>query len=418
MIKDVFTSATMVARLEAGPIGHHLDSLSTALQKLGYATTTIRSHLREAHVFGCWLREKRRNDEISELMLELYLADLSSQKEPLTPSRRQRIAAAVHHLLSHLHQSGVVIMQPVESLPETEGRQWLIRYQDYLEKVSGLAPKTIQKLLFFANRLLETMSQQGEVVWSAFTADKITAFLQAEIAPRKGTGPRTPATSLRSFLRFLVLQGRLAAGLELSIPTVRRWSHSALPQRLSETEINRLLASCANQTATGRRNYAILLLLSRLGLRAKEVTKLRLEDVDWIQGNLLAHSSKTHSQRILPLPQDVGEALLSYIQNGRPQTTAREVFLTALPPYLPIKNSAVISMTIKRLMVHAGIKRPSGGAHLLRHSAATQMVNRGASFKEVADVLGHRQLETTGIYAKLDLATLSQVALPWPGAVQ
>jgi site-specific recombinase XerD len=284
--------------------------------------------------------------------------------------------------------------------------------------VSGLAPNTVQKLLFFATRLLESMSQQGGIVWSAFTADKITAFLQAEVAPRKGSGPHAPATALRSFLRFLVSQGRLSAGLELAIPPIRRWSHSALPQRLSETEINHLLASCADQTATGRRNYAILLLLSRLGLRAKEVARLQLEDIDWTQGSLLARSSKTHCQRLLPLPQDVGEALLSYLRNGRPQTTDREVFLTALPPYRPFKTSAAISVTVKRLMAQAGIKRRSGGAHLLRHSAATQMVNRGASFKEVADILGHQQLQTTGIYAKLDLAALSEMALPWPGGAQ
>jgi site-specific recombinase XerD len=187
---------------------------------------------------------------------------------------------------------------------------------------------------------------------------------------------------------------------------------------LSETEINWLLTFCTDQTATGRRNYAILSLLSRLGLRAKEVARLRLEDIDWINGSLLARSSKTHCQRILPLPQDVGEALLAYLRNGRPQTTDREVFLTALPPYRPLKTSAAISVTVKRLMARAGIKRQSAGAHLLRHSAATQMVNRGASFKEVADVLGHRQLQTTGIYAKLDLAALSEVALPWPGGAQ
>jgi len=418
MIKDIFTSATVAARLEAGPLGSHLDLLATALQKQGYATTTIGAHLREAHAFGCWLREKHQLDEISELMLERYLADLSSQEEPLTPQRRQRITTAVRLLLKHLRQADVIATPPAERLPQTEAQQWLIRYQEYLEKVSGLTSNTYQRYLFFAARLLETLSQQGVIEWSAFTADKITAFLQAEVAPRKGSGPHAPATALRSFLRFLVSQGRLSAGLELAIPPIRRWSQSALPQRLGETEINRLLTFCADQTATGRRNYAMLLLLSHLGLRAKEVAGLQLNDIDWINGNLLARSSKPHCQRILPLPQDVGEALLSYLRNGRPQTTAREVFLSAVAPYRPFKTSQAISVTVKRLLARAGIKRQSAGAHLLRHTAATQMVNRGASFKDVADVLGHQQLQTTGIYAKLDLAALSEVALPWPGGAQ
>jgi len=418
MIKNIFTSAIIVARLETGPLGSYLDLLATALQKQGYAITTIGIHLREAHAFGNWLREQHHLDEISELMFERYLADLSSQREPLTPMRRQKITTAIHLLLKHLRHAGVIAQPPAESLPETEVRQWLIRYQEYLEKVIGLAPKTCQKYLCFADRLLETMSQHGAIEWSAFTADKITAFLQTEVAPRKGSGPHGPATAVRSFLRFLVSQSQLSAGLEMAIPPIRRWSQAALPQRLSETEINRLLTICADRTATGGRNYAILLLLSRLGLRAKEVARLQLNDIDWVNGSLLARSSKTHCQRLLPLPQDVGEALLSYLQNGRPETTDREIFLSAVAPYRPLKTSSTISVTVKRLLARAGIKRQSSGAHLFRHTAATQMVNRGASFKDVADVLGHQQLQTTGIYAKLDLAALSEVALPWPGGAQ
>jgi len=418
MIKDVFTSAALVARMETGPLSSHLDLLATTLQKQGYATTTIGFHLHEAHAFGCWLSEKRQIDEISEFTLERYLADLSSQKATFTPHRRQRITTAVRLLLKHSRQAGLIAAPPAASLPLTEAQQWLIRYQEYLDKVNGLAPRTCQGYRLFATRLLETLSQQGGIVWSALTADKITAFLQVEIAHRKGIGRHKPATAVRSFLRFLVSQDRIPAGLELAIPPIRQWSQSALPQRLSETEIDQLLTSCSSQTAVGRRNYAILLLLSRLGLRAKEVAGLQLDDIDWTGGSVLARSSKTHCQRLLPLPQDVGEAILSYLQNGRPQTADREVFLTVLPPYQPLKSHSVISVTVKRLMARAGIKRQSGGAHLLRHSAATQMVNRGASFKEVADVLGHQQLQTTGIYAKLDLAALEQVALPWPGGAQ
>ena len=351
-------------------------------------------------------------------MLERYLADLSSRGKPLTPKRRQRITAAIHLLLNHSHQVGLIEPPQADSLPETEAQHWLIRYQEYLEKVVGLAPTTRQKYLFFATRLLETISQNGEIEWLAFTADKITAFVQADVAPRKGFGPHGTATAVRSFMRFLVSQGRLSAGLERAIPPIRRWSQAALPQRLSEAEISRLLTICVDQTATARRNYAILLLLSRLGLRAKEVARLQLNDIDWINGSLLIRSSKTHCERVLPLAQDVGEALLSYLQNERPKTTDQDIFMRALAPYRPLKTSATISMTVKRLLARAGIKRQSSGAHLFRHTAATQMVNRGASFKDVADVLGHQQLQTTGIYAKLDLAALSEVALPWPGGAQ
>lgn len=307
MLKDIFTSAAIAVRLATGPLGSHLDGWATALQKQGYATTTIGHHLREAHAFGCWWHEQHLREEINEQMLERYLADLSSQATPPTAQRRRGITTALRLLLGYLRQAGLIAPPPTASLPQTEVQQWLLRYQDYLEKVQGLAPRTCQRSLFFATRLLETISQQGRIEWSNFTAEKITAFLLAEVAPRKGSGPRGPATALRSFLRFLVAQGRLCAGLELAIPPIRQWSQSALPQRLQETEIHQLLAACSTQTAVGRRNYAILLLLARLGLRAKEVAQLQLEDLDWQQGSLLVRTSKTHSQRLLPLPQDVGK---------------------------------------------------------------------------------------------------------------
>jgi site-specific recombinase XerD len=418
MIKDIFTSAASAVRLTAGPLGSHLEGWATALQKQGYAATTIAHHLRAAHAFGCWWHAQHPREEISEPMLERYLAALSSQATPPTAQRRQSMATAIRLWLGHLRQAGLIAPLQAASVPQTEVQQCLTRYQEYLDKVQGLAPRTCQRSLFFAARLLETVSQQGRIEWANFTAEKITAFLLAEVATRKGSGPRGPATALRSFLRFLVSQGQLSAGLELAIPPMRQWSQSALPQRLQETEIHQLLTSCSTQTAVGKRNYAILLLLARLGLRANEVAQLQLEDLDWQQGSLLVRTSKTRGQRLLPLPQDVGEALLSYLQQGRPLTTERAVFLTALPPYRPLTSHSVISVTVKRLLARAGIQRQSAGAHLLRHSAATQMVNRGASFKEVADVLGHQRLQTTGIYAKLDLAALAQVALPWPGGAQ
>jgi site-specific recombinase XerD len=186
---------------------------------------------------------------------------------------------------------------------------------------------------------------------------------------------------------------------------------------LSDTDISRMLQCCANGTASGTRDYAILLLLSRLGLRAKEVASLQLHDVDWANGSLLIRTSKTHAERLLPLAQDVGEALLAYLRAGRPVTSFRHFFLAHTAPYRPLQTASAITKIVKRLLAKAGIARQSSGAHLFRHTVATQLVNRGASFKDVADVLGHHTLQTTGLYAKLDLAALAQVALPWPGGM-
>jgi len=419
MIKDIFIRATIVTRLETGPLGSHLDALATALQDQRYTAATISIHLREAHAFGCWLAENHHHlSEISEVMLEHYLDACSTHSKSFSRKRRKKISAGVNTLLRHLRNVGVIPLQPAENLPETEAQQWLIRYREHLEKVLGLAPTTRQKYLFFATRLLSSMSQQGVIEWPAFTADKIIEFIRTDAEPRRGFGPHGTATAVRSLLRFLVSQGKLSAGLETAIPTIRRYSHAALPQRLSEAEIGRLLTSCADATAIGKRDYAMLVLLSRLGLRAKEIVGMQLSDIDWINGSLLVRSTKTHCQRVLPLARDVGEALVDYLQHGRPTTTSRTVFLTHRAPFPPLKGASAVTSTVKRLLAKAGIERRSSGAHLLRHTAATQMVNRGASFKEVADVLGHQKLRTTTIYAKLDLAALSEVALPWPGGAQ
>jgi len=299
-----------------------------------------------------------------------------------------------------------------------EVQELLASYRNYLTKVQGLALKTCDKYLYFAGRLLDSQMATGGLDWSAFTADRLQKFVERDAAPRKGFGPHGTATSVRSFLRFLVSQGLIVPGLELAIPKIRHWAQAALPQRLSELEVQRLCTISDDGTAIGSRNHAIILLLAKLGLRANEVARLRLDDVDWGKGCLLIRAAKSHRERALPLRQEVGAALLRYLQRGRPVTKHRDIFLRHAPSVCPLETPSAITKIVKRLLAKAGIERRSSGAHLLRHTAATRMVNQGATFKDVADVLGHQSLKTTAIYAKLDLTRLAQVALPWPGGEQ
>ena len=184
---------------------------------------------------------------------------------------------------------------------------------------------------------------------------------------------------------------------------------------MNQDELDKLLhQSKSDTTPIGIRNYAIILLLARLGLRAKEVIMLRLEDVDWARGVLFIRSSKGR-ERALPLRKDVAECLVAYLKDCRPKTSHREIFITHNAPYRPMARFAVPGQVVRKLFSEAGIERAYGRAHLLRHTLASQLINSGASFKDTADFLGHRFLQTTGIYAKLDLNSLSQIALPWPG---
>jgi integrase len=211
------------------------------------------------------------------------------------------------------------------------------------------------------------------------------------------------------------VRGVVPAGLDRAIPAIRRWRHASLPPRLSTAQVDQLVAA-VGAGPTARRDRAILLLLARLGMRAGEVVRLDLDDLDWRNGLVRLPIGKGRRERVLPLPQEVGAALADYLRHDRPAAQSRRVFLKATPTAQPFGGSAAISRLVKRRLARAGVSLPGRiGAHLLRHTAASQMANRGASFKDIADVLGHQSLQTTALYAKLDLDTLAGVALPWIG---
>jgi len=245
----------------------------------------------------------------------------------------------------------------------------------------------------------------------------ITAFVAQEVAMRQRSSRKLPAVAVRSFLRFLVFRGDIRPGFEAAALSPPQWQYASLPLRLTPENVERVLAVYQESTASSLRNRAMLLLLARLGLRAQDVISLGLDDIDWADGRLDLRPGKSHRARSLPLPQDVGQAVVAYLQGGRPHNERRQVFLRCRPPFHPLTNSAVWWI-VRQAFAHAGIVVPPGiASHIFRHTVASQMVNHGASFKEVADVLGHQSLQTTGIYAKLALDTLAAVALPWGGVL-
>lgn len=292
--------------------------------------------------------------------------------------------------------------------------EWSCRYKAHLDRVLGLSPATQRRYLCTANRLLLSLSKDGKVAASRFTAGAVVEFVRADAEPRQGSGPRSTVSATRSFLRFLAASGVVRPGLDAAIPTIRCAPGAALPRRLSESEVSRLLRGCHVGTTKGRRDYALLILLSTLGLRVEEVSRLMLDDIDWLNGSILIRPGKTHSERRLPLCSDVAEALLAYLRDRRPGTRYRHLFIQRLNPFQPY-TSAAIAKIVKRLLSFAGVQGRLCGPHIFRHTVASQMINGGATFKEVADLLGHDSLNSTAVYAKLNLASLSQIALPWPG---
>lgn len=293
--------------------------------------------------------------------------------------------------------------------------RWLADYDDHLQRVVGAAPATRLRYATTVRRFIKSCFGKGLPDGAILSVDTVVDFIWQEAATKSGHGRSKPAVAVRSFLRFLAVRGVVPAGLDRAIPAVRRWQHASLPPRLSTAQVDQLLTTGA-VSPTARRDRAILLMLARLGMRAGEVVMLTLDDLDWHNGVVHLPTGKGRRERVLPLPQEVGAAVADYLRHDRPNTQSRRVFLKAPPSTQPFGGSAAISRLVKRRLARAGVKLPGRiGAHLLRHTAASRMVNGGASFKDIADVLGHRSLQTTALYAKLDLDTLAGVALPWIG---
>ena len=216
------------------------------------------------------------------------------------------------------------------------------------------------------------------------------------------------------FLRFLIAEGKCAAGLDAAIPALAHWRLSSLPRYIQPEEVERIIASCDLNSPIGRRNRAILLLLARLGLRAGDIVKLSLADIDW-KGAWLYVSGKGRRQARLPLTQEVGDAIVDYMQYGRAQTDTDVLFIRTRAPFRALASNKTVSTIVARAMRRAGvICRSRGAAHVLRHSVATSMLRQGESLQDIAALLRHRSIETTKIYAKVDVVTLRQIAQPWP----
>lgn len=289
------------------------------------------------------------------------------------------------------------------------------KYQRYQRNARGLSEATLRGYERIQRRFLRAALGEDPVHPGQLRATEVIEFatsMTARWSPRSMSAVRT---ALRSLFRFLRMQGISDERLELAIPPPAHWRLSGLPRHLSGEELTQLLASLEASTPCGPRNRAIVLCLATLGLRPGEVAGLRLEDIDWRGGNIRIRTRKNRRGAVLPLPREAGEAIADYLRVHRPETTRRRVFVQHVGPRRgePIK-ARTVSTVVRRSLRRAGVDSPIGGAYVLRHTVASRMVQAGASLKEVADFLGHCCLDTTAIYAKLDLPALREVALPWP----
>ena len=387
----------------AGVLAPYARGFGRELRSCGFTDLSTAEQLRLMAHLSRWMT-REGVDALSCVQIAAYCAARKADGyvARLTPGSLGR-------LLAFLQAQGVMLAAPAARPPAGAEEELLGRYRAYLVEERGLVPAVVSQYLRAA--ALFAGDYPGAVTGQrALDAAAVSAFCAREL-PRRGRASAADlASALRSFLRFLHVEGLVGTPLAQAVPAVANRKGCGLPRALPPTTVARLLASCDRRTRLGRRDYAMLMLLARLGLRAGEVASMSLDDIGWRAGELTVHGKGGRDDR-LPLPCDVGAALAAYLRS-RPRVTTRAVFLRATAPTGAI-TSAAVTWAVYSACDRSGV--PRAGAHRLRHTLATQMLAAGASLTEVGQVLRHARVATTAIYAKVDHRALDALVLPWPG---
>jgi site-specific recombinase XerD len=376
--------------------------LAGQLERLGYAPSTAAKHMQLVGRLSRFLDHRGLTaNHLGAEVVEEFFEDLRAHHGSSWPT-----AKAFVWLVDYLR--GVGVMAAATSpTPLSREEELLVRYRRYLLDERGLATKTVIARERTAQLFLAEHS--GRELGDLDGGD-VSRFVTRQCRRLSTRSAERLVNGLRSFLRFALVEGLIAAPLTGAVPSVARWSGAGLPRGLAKAEVSALLASCDRGRAIGRRDYAILVLLARLGLRASEVAALRLDDIDWKSGEIVVRG-KGRTEERLPLPADVGAAIAAYLRD-RPRRPEREVFFRMCAPVRGLAPQGV-SEVVRAASERAGLG--SFGAHRLRHTAGTEMLQAGATLSEVAQVLRHRGVATTAVYAKVDHLALRELATPWPG---
>jgi Site-specific recombinase XerD len=412
-VKYIINDQVGLSRPLEGPLAAPIAPFAQWTREQGYALYSLHRHGLLAAGFSRWLGHKgvAAQDIVTD-----HPAQYLRQR-----ARRLRIgrgdAFALQQFMEFLRREGVIPQEKTTACSTTPVERCVQEFEGYLRDERVLARATLINYLPFIRCLLQERFADRRVELGALCASDIVAFVRRQASQLPSKRAKLMTTALRSFLHYARYHGDITADLVAAVPVVAGWSMSSIPRAISADAVRKLLARVSRRTAMGRRDYAILLLLARLGLRASEVAFLDLDDIDWTAGRLIVYG-KSGRRTMLPLPTEVGEAIVAYLQHGRPRSTSRRVFLRAKAPIRGFLGPSAIGSIVRHALMRAGIEAPTKGAHQFRHALATQMLRHGASLTEIGELLGHRSPETTKIYAKVDLEALRTVALPWPGGAR
>jgi integrase/recombinase XerD len=394
-----------------GPLAPHAGGFRRELGRLGYRPNAASNQLQLMAHLSRWLdASDLAVEEVSPATTEAFLAHRRDEGYTLWLSPK-----ALEPLLGFLRCQGAVPAPEATPEPVSVSEQVLADYQAYLVSERGLAEGTIAGYLHVAELFVRArQATAGEALaMEKLTAGEVTEFVLAECSSRSVGSAKSVVCGLRSLLRYLHVTERVEMELAAAVPSVSGWKQTGVPVSFGPDEVERLLASCDRRSRVGRRDFAVLCLLARLGMRSGEVAALLLGDIDWRGGEIIVRGKGPRVER-LPLPADVGDAIAGWVQRGRPRCESSAVITRVRAPHGPLSSGGV-SGIVASACRRAGL--PVAHAHRLRHAAATQMLRAGGSLTEVGQVLRHVSVLTTAIYAKVDYDRLAALAQPWPQVV-
>ena len=413
-LECVFVCSRTINKLRSGPLGNILDGYCDWLLDDGFSPVTIRNHLSKVSHLNSYLDEGKTGQlpltaEDIKGFFKAYPLRARSQKP--SEHRLHNIQWSINRFVKYLCHLQLYV--PMAELPIFRPLldSYLKWMADYQHAVSATLDRRSQSLKQF----LKWLGPQATIAGMSELTPEIVEHFFLSYAQKMGrSARRSMQSTLRTFFRFCLQRGFILRPLDSAVPTLRTYKLATVPRGLTDEQAQKVLKTINRSNNTGRRDYAICQMLYSYGVRGGQIRALRLQDIDWTADQIFFKALKNGKDSLLPLTDEVGQSLLDYLQNARPPSIHPEVFITTRAPYHPLLESNTISSIISRNIIAAGVNCHSKGAHAFRHNFATRMVQKGHSLKEIADVLGHRHLETTFIYTKVDFTILKQVGLAWP----
>lgn len=408
MLEYFFKDQAVAKRLKQSVLGSQIDTFVSVVYDLGYSPSTIQTQLMLLTSLTRWIQ---KND------IDIFHMNENITNRFLFESGRKGFGQrgdnkTLRRFLDHLRTEGL-IDSPVPTFDDSPLTSIKKRYVSFLRKERGLSALTTSRYWRVVQPFLIERFSDGPLFFCNLGQQDINRFLLRHAHETTPKVAQLMVTTMRSFFRFLFRYGETKRDLSAIVPTVPSWRLTEVPKYLNPDEVETILETCDRTTSVGRRDYSILLLIARLGLRAGEVITLTLDDINWRTAELTVRG-KGQFCDCLPLPHEIGQSLAIYLRDDRPICSSRRIFLRMRAPLRGFKDSTAVSTIVRRAVQRSGLNTPSKGAHLLRHSLATSMLRRGASMAEIGELLRHRSPNSTEIYAKVDIEGLRSIARPWP----